>query len=274
MASEPPFMPRVLVIAGSDSGGGAGIQADIKVITCLGGYAMTAITALTAQDTLGVHGIYPVPAEFVIKQAEACLADIGVDAVKTGMLWNAEIVHAVAEFLKKHKPPNVVVDPVMVSKSGDSLLSPDAVKAMIEELLPLADVVTPNIEEAGRLAGMEMEATSPAMKRAARAILALGPRAVIVKGGHMPKRPMDVVLTREEEVTLPGERIQTKNTHGTGCSFASALATELGRGLRLDKAAYQAKRFITEAIRHSLNFGHGHGPTNPLAGARAVEKPS
>jgi len=274
MASESPHMPRVLVIAGSDSSGGAGIQADIKVITCLGGYAMTAITALTAQDTLGVHGIYAVPAEFVIQQAELCLEDIGVDAVKTGMLYNAEIVHAVAELLRKHKPPNVVVDPVIVSKSKDSLLAPDAVKAMIEELLPLADVVTPNLEEAGRLAGIEMEPTGLSMKRAAQAILDLGPRAVIVTGGHLPKRPSDLVLTRREEVTLPGERIQTKNTHGTGCSFASALATELGRGLRLDKAAYQAKRFITEAIRNSLDFGHGQGPTNPLAGARAIEKPS
>lgn len=273
MAGEAPLMPRVLVIAGSDSGGGAGIQADIKVITCLGGYAMTAITALTAQDTVSVHGIYAVPAEFVIKQAEACLEDIGVDAVKTGMLCNAEIVHAVAELLKKHKPPNIVVDPVMISKGGNALLSPEAEKVLMKELLPLADVVTPNIEEAGRLAGIaDMQANTPFVQRAGKLILELGPRAVVVKGGHMPKRPSDVIFTRAEEIGFPGERIHSKNTHGTGCSFASALATELGRGLRLDKAVYQAKRFVTEAIRNSMDFGHGHGPTNPWAAARAVEK--
>jgi hydroxymethylpyrimidine/phosphomethylpyrimidine kinase len=265
-------MPRVLVIAGSDSSGGAGIQADIKVITCLGGYAMTAVTALTAQDTRGVHGIFPVPADFVVRQAELCLEDIGVDAVKTGMLCNAEVVRAVAALLRKHKPPNIVVDPVMVSKSGDRLLDREAEKALIEEMLPLADVVTPNLEEAARLSGIELDLGNPFMNIAAEAILNLGPRAVIVKGGHLPKRPSDLVLTREEAVTLPGERIRSKNTHGTGCSFASALATELGRGLRLDKAAYQAKRFITEAIRGAIDLGHGQGPTNPLAGARALQR--
>lgn len=270
MANKSPSVPRVLVIAGSDSSGGAGIQADVKAITCLGGYAMTAITALTAQDTRGVWDIYPVPPDFVVEQAEICLADIGADAVKIGMLFNARIVHAVAGFLRKHKPRNVVLDPVMVSKSGHRLLEPDGERAIIDDLLPLVDVVTPNLAEAGRLSGFDLAPTGPDMKRAARAILRLGVGAVIVTGGHLPKRPSDLIVTATEEVTMPGERIQTKNTHGTGCSFAAALATELGRGHKLDKAAYHAKLFVTEAIRNSFDFGKGNGPTNPLAGARAA----
>lgn len=262
-------MPRVLVIAGSDSCGGAGIQADIKTITCLGGYAMTSVTALTAQDTRGVWDIYPVPADFVVEQAELCLADIGADAVKIGMLFNAKIVRAVAEFLAKHKPRHVVLDPVMVSKSGNRLLEPDGERAIMEALIPLVDVVTPNMDEASRLAGFEVK-TGPDMIRAGQAILKLGARSVLVKGGHLPKRPGDVVLTGREEIVLPGERIDTKNTHGTGCSFASALATELGRGFKLDKAAYRAKCFVTESIRNGLDLGQGQGPTNPLAGMRAT----
>lgn len=263
-------LPRVLTVAGSDSGGGAGIQADIKVITCLGGYAMSAITALTAQDTRGVWGVHPIPADFVAQQMDLCFGDIGVDAAKTGMLCNAEIVRAVAAVFRKHAVRNLVVDPVMFSKSSHRLLDPAAESALIAELLPLATVVTPNLAEAGRLAGFEV-ADLDAMRRAARVIKNMGPRAVLVKGGHLSGLARDLLFDGEGFLELPCERIDTKNTHGTGCSFSAALATELGRGLPLHEAARRAKRFITSAIRHSLPLGRGCGPTNPLAGARAAE---
>jgi hydroxymethylpyrimidine kinase/phosphomethylpyrimidine kinase len=269
MPDNAPHPPRILTIAGSDSGGGAGIQADIKVITCLGGYGMSAITALTAQDTRGVWGIHPVPPEFVAQQVELCLADIGVDAVKTGMLCNEEIVRAVAQVLRQGKAPNLVVDPVMFSKSGHRLLDEPAERALIEAVLPLAEVVTPNLPEASRLAGFEV-ADAEGMRRAAKAILALGPRAVVVKGGHLPGVAADLLFDGREFQTFPAERIDTKNTHGTGCSYSAALATALGRGLPLAEAVALAKKFITEAIRHSLPFGHGCGPTDPLAAARAI----
>ena len=270
MTNGAPLPPRILTIAGSDSGGGAGIQADIKVITCLGGYGMSAITALTAQDTRGVWGIHPVPPEFVAQQVELCLADIGVDAVKTGMLCNEAIVRAVAQVLRRGKAPNLVVDPVMFSKSGHRLLDESAERALIEEILPLAEVVTPNLPEASRLAGFEV-ADAEGMRRAAKAIFALGPRAVVVKGGHLPGVAADLLFDGREFQTFPAERIDTKNTHGTGCSYSAALATALGRGLPLAEAVALAKKFITEAIRHSLPFGRGCGPTDPLAAARALD---
>lgn len=277
-------MRRILTIAGSDSGGGAGIQADIKVITCLGGYAMSAVTALTAQDTRGVWGIHPVPPDFVARQAEVCLTDIGADAVKTGMLCNADIVRSVAEVLRRHRLEHLVVDPVMVSKSGHRLLDEAAESALVSEILPMAEVVTPNLPEASRLAGFET-CDGQDMRRAAEAILELGPRAVIVKGGHAfgegtpgqsenapggPGGAVDLLYDGRTFVELSGERIRTKNTHGTGCSFSAALATCLARGMPLRAAAEAAKRFITAAIRHALDLGSGCGPTNPLAGASAA----
>lgn len=268
----PLELPRVLTIAGSDCSGGAGIQADLKVITCLGGYGMSAITALTAQDTRGVWGIHPIPPEFVAQQIDLCLNDIGADAVKTGMLCNAAIVRAAAESLRNHDVPNLVVDPVMFSKSGHRLLDPEAEQAVIAELLPLCEVVTPNLPEASQLVGFEVE-DADTMIEAAEAILALGPSAVIVKGGHLPDVASDLLYDGETFTELPAERIETKNTHGTGCSFASALATELARGLPLIEAARRAKRFITEAIRYALPLGEGHGPTNPLAASQRMNGP-
>ncbi len=270
MKNGAPLPPRILTIAGSDSGGGAGIQADIKVITCLGGYGMSAITALTAQDTRDVWGIHPVPPEFVAQQVGLCLADIGVDAVKTGMLCNEAIVRAVAKVFLWNPPPNLVVDPVMFSKSGHRLLDESAERALVETIFPLAEVVTPNLQEASRLAGFEV-ADMEGMRGAAQIILAMGPRAVVVKGGHLPGVAADLLYDGHEFQSFPAERIDTKNTHGTGCSYSAALATALGRGLPLVDAVGLAKKFITEAIRHSLPFGHGCGPTDPLAAARAIE---
>lgn len=261
---------RVLTVAGSDSSGGAGIQADIKVITCLGGYAMSAVTALTAQDTRGVWGIHAVPPEFVAQQMEACLADIGADAAKTGMLCNAEIVRAVARVFRELKVPNLVVDPVIFSKSAHRLLDTEAEAVLVREILPLAEVVTPNLPEASRLAGFEVSDLE-GMRRAAEVIVKMGPRAVLVKGGHLIEGALDLLYDGGEFLELAGERIETKNTHGTGCSFSAALAAELAFGRSLREAAERAKRFITEAIRNSLPLGGGCGPTNPLAAARRLE---
>jgi len=265
-------IPRVLTIAGSDSGGGAGIQADIKTVTCLGGYAMSAVTALTAQDTRGVWGVHPVPPEFVAKQIEICLADLGADAAKTGMLCNAEIVRAAARVLRESTVERLVVDPVMFSKSRHRLLDESAEKALISEILPLAAVVTPNLPEASRLAGFEVTDLD-GMRRAAKAILDMGAKAVVVKGGHLESGPVDVLYDGNDFFReFPGERIATKNTHGTGCTFSAALATFLAHGQPLPAAVANAKRLITEAIRHSLPLGGGHGPTNPLAAARAIRE--
>jgi len=269
-ASDEPgkrMIARVLTIAGSDSGGGAGIQADIKVITCLGGYAMSAITALTAQDTRGVWGIHPVPPEFVAQQIELCLTDIGADAAKTGMLCNAEIVHAVADVLRKRPIAHLVVDPVLFSKSGHRLLDEGAEAALVSEILPLAEVVTPNLPEAARLAGVEIT-DMDGMRRAAEAIVQFGPRAVLVKGGHLRDDAVDLLYEGGEFTELLAARVDTKNTHGTGCCFSAALATELAAGRPLRAAAESAKKFITEAIRHSLPLGSGCGPVNPLVGLR------
>jgi hydroxymethylpyrimidine/phosphomethylpyrimidine kinase len=258
-----------LTVAGSDSGGGAGVQADIKVVTALGGYAMSAVTALTAQDTRGVWGVHPVPPRFVAQQAQLCLVDIGADAVKTGMLCNAAIVRAVAEVFRRRGAPNLVVDPVMVSKSGHRLLDAAAERALVRHILPLARVVTPNLHEAARLVGREV-VTPNDMRRAAEDILRMGPAAVIVKGGHLPGVARDLLYDGREFTWLPSPRVRTRNTHGTGCSFSAALALGLARGLDLPDAARLAKRFITQAIRASLPLGLGHGPTDPMAGARGL----
>jgi hydroxymethylpyrimidine/phosphomethylpyrimidine kinase len=261
--------PRVLSIAGSDSAGGAGIQADIKVITCLGGYAMTAVTAVTAQDTRQVAGIHAIPPEFVAQQIEICIADIGLDAAKTGMLCGAPTVRAVAEVLRRHRVAHLVVDPVIFSTSGRRLLDEPGEAALIRDILPLCEVVTPNLTEASRLAGMEVADLS-AMRRAAEAIVRLGPRAVWIKGGHLAGAPTDLLYDGRDFLELSSERIETKDTHGAGCALSAALATELARGLELHDAARRAKQFITEALRNSLRLGKGRGPTDPLAAAQAL----
>ncbi len=257
-------MKRVLTIAGSDSGGGAGIQADLKVITLLGGYGMSVLTALTAQNTVGVQAIHEVPVPFIEQQIDAVLSDIGADAVKTGMLAHAEIVGVVAKKIKEYGVKRVVVDPVMIAKSGDSLLRKDARDVLIKRLIPLATVITPNLMEASVLTGLRVRSIEE-MKKAARCIHGLGAKNVVVKGGHLRGRAIDLLYDGEKYEELEGPRIDTKNTHGTGCTFASALATFLAGGETVSGAVRKAKIFITLAIQSSLPLGKGKGPTNPSA---------
>ncbi len=257
-------MKRILTIAGSDSGGGAGIQADLKAITLLGGYGMSVITALTAQNTVGVQGIHEVPAGFVGRQIDSVLTDIGVDAIKTGMLANQEIIEVVSEKIKQYKVEKVVVDPVMISKSGAFLLRKEAQEALIKKLIPLAWVVTPNLMEASALTGMKVT-TLEEMKKAAHRIHKLGAKHVVVKGGHLKRLAIDLLYDGRNFSEMEGPRIDTKNTHGTGCTFASATATLLARGETVYEAVRKAKTFITMAIQSGLNLGKGTGPTNPSA---------
>lgn len=258
-------MKRILTIAGSDSGGGAGIQADLKTITVLGGYGMSVITALTAQNTLGVHGVHMAPAQFVRKQLEVVLSDIGADAAKTGMLGTEEITRVVAEGLKNHGVKLLVVDPVMVAKSGDPLLSEEAVDALCGDLLPLAYVVTPNLPEAARLTGMGVNNLED-MEKAARLIHSMGPKHVVVKGGHLEGEAVDLLFDGESTSLFPGPRYSSSNTHGTGCTFSAALATFLAQGEPIRQSVARAKEFVTRAIATGLHLGGGGcGPTNPYA---------
>lgn len=255
---------RVLVIAGSDSGGGAGIQADIKAITALGGYAMTAVTALTAQSTLGVFGVHPVPPAFVAQQIEVVLDDLGADAVKTGMLHDAGVIEVVARVLEsKALEIPIVVDPVMVAKGGASLLQAQAVEALTTRLLPLAALVTPNIPEAEALLGRPI-ADVAAMREAARDLRRLCPRAVLVKGGHLAGDTLTDVLVADDgsETLFEGPRLHTRSTHGTGCTLASAIAAGIAEGLALPRAVERARAYLIEAIRTAPGFGKGHGPLN------------
>jgi hydroxymethylpyrimidine kinase/phosphomethylpyrimidine kinase len=261
------MMKRVLTIAGSDSGGGAGIQADLKAITLLGGFGMSVLTALTAQNTVAVTSIHEVPLDFIAAQIDAVFSDIGVDAVKTGMLSNTEVVKLVASKMSEYKPAIVVVDPVMVAKSGDPLLAADARKTLAEFLLPEATVVTPNLPEASALVGWEV-AKEKEMRFAAEEIHRLGPKYVLVKGGHLQGEAVDLLFDGQEFHEFRSPRVETKNVHGTGCTYASAIATYLAQELDVVEAVEAAKRFITEAIRHGLSLGQGHGPTNPYAAVR------
>ena len=259
---------RVMTIAGSDPSGGAGIQADLKTVALLGSYGTSAITVLTAQNTLGVHGLSPASASFIIKQAEAVLDDVGTDTLKTGMLYSAEIVSGVAALIQRYHLLSVV-DPVMIAKGGTALLKQDAVEAVRRDLLPCTYLLTPNIPEAEALTGQTI-ATLEEMEDAARSLQAMGPRHVLLKGGHREGDAIDILLTGKTVHKLAAERIDTTSTHGTGCSYSAALATLLAQGLPLVKAATAAKLFINEAIRHAIPFGGGHGPINHVAGAQAV----
>lgn len=253
------MVPRILVIAGSDSGGGAGIQADIKTITCLGGYAMTAITAVTVQNTLGVSAIHAIPPEVVAAQMRACIDDIGADAVKIGMVGSAATVRAVAEVLADCRVP-IVLDPVMVAKGGASLLDEEAAGAMIELLLPLAFVVTPNSPELAMLTETLVEDEADALL-AAQELLATGPRAVLAKGGHLAGDVItDWLVTRGGHRALTSPRVTTRHTHGTGCTLASALACGLGAGMELEAAVVRARAFVMQGIARAPGFGGGHGP--------------
>jgi hydroxymethylpyrimidine/phosphomethylpyrimidine kinase len=256
-------LPRALTIAGSDSGGGAGIQADLKVFFALGCHGTSAITALTAQNTVAVTGISEVPPEFVIAQIEAVATDIGVDAAKTGMLASPRIVEAVAKAVEAHDIRKLVVDPVSVSKHRDQLLTDEAVGTLRTRLFPLAEVITPNLYETGLLLGREVE-TLEDMKRAGEELRALGPRCVLVKGGHLSgSEAIDVFLDAEGLVELSGPRYETKDTHGTGCALSAAIAARLAHGDSTLDAVRFAKEFISGAIRRGLRIGEGFGPVNP-----------
>ena len=253
-------MKRALTIAGSDSGGGAGIQADLKTFAAHGVYGTCAITALTAQNTLGVSAIHNVPADMVVAQIEAVASDIGTDAVKTGMLSTAAIVEAVAASIADLDLPRVVVDPVMIAKGGARLLDDEALETMKTELLPRAMVITPNAAEAAALLGDEVRTLDQA-RSAARRLKALGPAAVIVKGGHLEgPDAIDFLFDGRDVIELRTPRISTTSTHGTGCTFASAIAANLALGLPLREAAQRAKDYLYEAIRHAPQIGAGHGP--------------
>src|SRR5512139_3066634 len=257
-------MKRILTIAGSDSGGGAGIQADLKAITLLGGYGLSVITALTAQNTVGVQGIHEIPAQFVGRQIDSVLSDIGADAIKTGMLANKEIVEIVSKKIRQYQTKIVVVDPVMVSKNGAFLFRRDSRDALIRELIPLAWVVTPNLMEASALTGLKVNSLE-GMKKAAHLIYKLGAKHVVVKGGHLKGMAVDLLYDGNAFNEIEGPRIESKNTHGTGCTFASAIATLLARGDDVPEAVRKAKAFITMAIQSGLSLGRGTGPTNPSA---------
>jgi hydroxymethylpyrimidine/phosphomethylpyrimidine kinase len=249
-----------LTIAGSDSGGGAGIQADLQTFQALGVFGTSAITAITAQNTLGVFGVHDIPASLIAAQIDAVVEDIGVDAAKTGMLSSAEIIGAVADRVRHWRLERLVVDPVMVAKSGDRLLREDAVQALIRDLLPLAMVLTPNLPEAEVLVGRPLESDAD-IRQAAHDILDLGPRAVVMKGGHRGGgEAVDLLFDGAQLHTLSAERIDTPNTHGTGCTCAAAIAAELARGQSVVDAVQAAKHFVTEAIRRSSPLGSGHGP--------------
>lgn len=252
---------KALTIAGSDSGSGAGIQADLKTFAALGVYGTSALTAVTAQNTRGVFAVAEVPEEIVAMQIDLILEDIGADAAKTGMLSSGSIISVVADRIEAWGVSSLVVDPVMVAKGGHPLLQERAVSALREKLLPLALVVTPNIPEAEILAGMKI-ATPEAAREAARVIAALGPRYVVVKGGHLAGDATDVVFDGEAFTEFSAERIQTQNTHGTGCSFSAAITAFLARGFAPLEAIDRAKRWLTEAIRQSYAIGDGHSPVN------------
>jgi hydroxymethylpyrimidine/phosphomethylpyrimidine kinase len=259
---------RVLIVAGSDSGGGAGIQADIKAVTALGGFAMTAITALTAQNTLGVHGVHPVPPDFVAQQMRVVLEDIGADVVKTGMLNTPAVIEAIVAVLDEHPGIPLVVDPVMVAKGGDRLLQEEARHALEKQLISRAAVITPNLPEAEVLTGRTLRDVDD-MRAAARMLLGYGPRAVLLKGGHLEGETVtDLLVTAEREESFSSARIDSRHTHGTGCTLASAIATGLAQGMDLAGAVLRARDYVLEAIRSAPGYGKGHGPLDhawPLA---------
>ncbi|HBT46878.1 MAG TPA: bifunctional hydroxymethylpyrimidine kinase/phosphomethylpyrimidine kinase [Peptococcaceae bacterium] len=259
-------MHKALTIAGSDSGGGAGIQADLKTFAALEVYGTSVITSVTAQNTCGVLGSYDLPPDFVALQMDAVLQDIGADAAKTGMLANAEIVRIVARKIEEYGVKKLVVDPVMVAKSGHALLAPEACEVMIKELIPLAMVVTPNVEEAAALTGRPIR-TEEDMEEAARRIREWGVPFVIVKGGHLPgEEVVDILFDGFKVYRFVGPRVNTNNTHGTGCTFAAAVTAFLARGLEVPEAARRAKEYLGRALAAGRPVGRGFGPVHHLAG--------
>jgi hydroxymethylpyrimidine/phosphomethylpyrimidine kinase len=264
--NEPRAYFKVLTIAGSDSGGGAGIQADLKTISAIGCFGMSAITALTAQNTKGVSGIHAVPPSFAAEQISAVFADIGADAVKIGMLYSAELIAAVAGQLQTHNAHNIVLDPVMVAQSGDKLLQDDAIDAIKKHLMPLADVVTPNIPEAQVLLNRKLKGLED-MQQGARALAQFGSQSILIKGGHLSEDDSTDLLYLSAEdrfVIMKEKRIETHNNHGTGCTLSSAIASYMARGCGIEEAVGKAKAYITKAIQAGTNYkiGKGHGPVH------------
>lgn len=256
---------RALTIAGSDSGGGAGIQADLKTFQELGVYGMSVLTALTAQNTLGVHGVMPVPPAFIEQQLDAVLSDLGTDAAKTGMLFDTPIIEKVAEKIKEYEIKQYVLDPVMVAKGGAPLLLEEAVASVRKHLIPLARVITPNLPEAEVITGITIDSMEK-MREAAGAFREMGAFSVVIKGGHASgDMATDLFYDGEEFIELKEKRFNTPHTHGTGCTFAAAVTAGLAKGNPVKEAVQQAKEFITAAICHPLGIGQGHGPTNHWA---------
>jgi hydroxymethylpyrimidine/phosphomethylpyrimidine kinase len=264
---------KALTIAGSDSGGGAGIQADLKTFQELKVFGMSAVTAVTAQNTLGVQGVYPMPVDAVAEQIESIGADLGTDAVKTGMLFSSEIIRVVAEKIRKFGWKNIVVDPVMIAKGGASLLQQEAVQALKEALLPIATVVTPNIPEAEVLTDMRIT-TLEDRQQVAKYLHSLGVQYVVIKGGHddLEEEAIDLLYDGNEFTYYRSKKVETKNTHGTGCTFAAAIAASLAKGKTIQEAVQTAKDFIQAAIEDQLGIGNGHGPTNHWAYQSRKEK--
>jgi hydroxymethylpyrimidine/phosphomethylpyrimidine kinase len=268
------MIPNLLSIAGSDPSGGAGIQADLKTFAALGCYGMAALTALTAQNTRGVTAVHVPPPAFVAAEIDAIFADIRVDAVKLGMLADASVVEAVALRLAAHGAPNIVLDPVLVATSGDSLGAPGVVEAMLRHLVPMAAVITPNLPEAARLADMALASDVEAMREVARRLVARGARAVLVKGGHLGgEAAVDVLFDGTTMRDFSSPRVDTRNTHGTGCTLSSAIAASLAKGLPLPAAVEAAKAYLTEALRRShelsVGSGQGHGPVQHMPASPA-----
>lgn len=256
-----PIIYKALTIAGSDSGAGAGIQADLKTFAALGVYGTSVITAITAQNTKGVTQILELAPGLVAAQIDAVIEDIGTHALKTGMLANSAIIEVVAEKIQEHRLQNLVVDPVMVAKSGDLLLREEAIEAMRSKLLPLATIVTPNLPEAEQLTGMKCSRVKE-IKEAARRIIAMGAKSVVIKGGHRKGPATDLFYDGKKFRQLTSPRIRTTNTHGTGCTFSAAIAANLARGEKLENAVAQAKQYVTQAIRKGFAIGSGHSPVH------------
>jgi hydroxymethylpyrimidine/phosphomethylpyrimidine kinase len=266
LQTSPKQYCKVLTIAGSDSGGGAGIQADLKTFSAIGCYGMSVITALTAQNTRGVTAIHAVPPSFAVQQIDAVLSDIGADAVKIGMLYSAELIAAVAEALKKHSARKIVLDPVMVAQSGDKLLQDDAIEAIKTHLMPLSDVVTPNIPEASVLCGRRLKNWSD-IEEAAEILARHGSRSILIKGGHGNENDSTdlLFLARENRfVRLTADRIETDNNHGTGCTLSAAIASYMAKGMDIEEAVQKAKTFMNRAIAAGAAYkvGNGHGPVH------------
>ena len=255
-ANRPPV---AMTIAGSDSGGGAGIQADLKTFSALGVFGTSTLTAITAQNTVGVTAVHEIPTDVIAAQIDAVVTDIGADAVKTGMLSSPEIVTTVADAIRRHGISNLVVDPVMVAKSGDRLLRAEAIATICDELIPLAKVVTPNIPEVEDLTGRSIESDDDA-RQAAQAIIDMGAKSVVIKGGHRDGPPTDILYDGAEFIEFTAERIPSTSTHGTGCTFASAVAAGLAHDLDTPTAVKQAKEYVTAAISAAYPIGQGHGP--------------